>query len=238
MEMEAKLVINAEKFFSTVYTEGNTASWNIRTEHMANTVDEIIKHVSTKKRPAKVVIWQHNMHVGDSSATHMAKLGQVSLSNLLKDRYGKKNVFTIGMTTSHGTIYASPYWDKMPDLIRLPPAAANSYDALLHNVTIPSYALLFRSNDPEVEVDKNLKVVTKIKGLTFFKEMLSETRPQRTIGAIYDPNDDDSHYLDTNIGHQYDCMFHIDRTTSLIPFDLMPLSRKGVDAPKFQPFDM
>ena len=154
--MEAKLVIDAEKFFSTVYTEGQAASWNVRTEHMVNTVEEIFKHITTKKRPPKLVIWQHNSHVGDSNA--IENNGEISLSRMLKDKYGKENVYTIGMTACHGTIYASTSHDTSPDILPLRQAKEGSWESILHKINIPAHALIFRSNDFQITVDKEMKV--------------------------------------------------------------------------------
>lgn len=72
---------------------------------------------------------------------------------------------------------------------------------------------------------------------------MSETRPQRTIGAIYEPKNDVDYYTSSKLSKQFDCLIHIDRATSIIPYDVLPsvVHMEGpasVDTPKYAPFEM
>lgn len=46
-------------------------SWNLRDRHMAETLDQLVAHLNRQGKPAKVVVWEHNSHLGDARATPM-----------------------------------------------------------------------------------------------------------------------------------------------------------------------
>ena len=68
---QAHVVRNAEAYYRTMFG-GQSASWNLRDTHMADTVDLLAEHLGQTDDDAslaKLVIWAHNSHVGDARAT-------------------------------------------------------------------------------------------------------------------------------------------------------------------------
>lgn len=63
----AVIVANAERYYRVMYT-GSRASWNLRDQHMFETL-QVLR--SARGPGAKIVVWEHNSHVGDASATEM-----------------------------------------------------------------------------------------------------------------------------------------------------------------------
>ncbi|HEU5303677.1 MAG TPA: erythromycin esterase family protein, partial [Gemmatimonadales bacterium] len=74
-EQNARLVKNAEEYYRTMF-RGRLASWNLRDRHMAETLDALITHLERKGGRAKVVVWEHNSHVGDARATALGDMGE------------------------------------------------------------------------------------------------------------------------------------------------------------------
>lgn len=65
----ARLVANAESYYRAVYSNF-VSSWNIRDQHMFETLQAILDF---KENHPKAVIWKHNSHIGDASATTISK---------------------------------------------------------------------------------------------------------------------------------------------------------------------
>jgi len=56
-EQNARLAKNAEKYYRSMF-RGRVSSWNLRDQHMAETLDTLVKHLERRGKPAKVVIWR------------------------------------------------------------------------------------------------------------------------------------------------------------------------------------
>ena len=65
----ARLVKNAEEYYRSMFG-GRISSWNLRDRHMAETIDSLVTHLGQGSR-AKVVVWEHNSHLGDARFTEM-----------------------------------------------------------------------------------------------------------------------------------------------------------------------
>ncbi len=63
----ARLVANAERYYRAMYY-GSAASWNLRDEHMFDTLQDLLDFRGAE---ARAVVWAHNSHLGDASATEM-----------------------------------------------------------------------------------------------------------------------------------------------------------------------
>ena len=61
----ARVVRAAEQYYRLMY-RGSTQSWNLRDRHMFDTLQQVIE---AKGADAKVVVWAHNSHIGNASAT-------------------------------------------------------------------------------------------------------------------------------------------------------------------------
>ena len=72
-EQNARLIANAEEYYRSMF-QGRVSSWNLRDRHMAETIDALVAHIGRDRR-AKLVIWEHNSHLGDARFTEMGKQG-------------------------------------------------------------------------------------------------------------------------------------------------------------------
>ncbi|HEY8627493.1 MAG TPA: erythromycin esterase family protein, partial [Gaiellaceae bacterium] len=77
-EQSARLVRNAERYYRSLI-RGDVSSWNVRDQHMAETLDALAEHLSRAGRPARIVVWAHNSHLGDPRATDFARRGELNL---------------------------------------------------------------------------------------------------------------------------------------------------------------
>jgi erythromycin esterase-like protein len=151
---------------------------------------------SENGRPAKVVVWAHNSHVGDARATELGPQGQINLGQLARQHY-PKDVVLVGFSTYQGTVTAASRWGGAAQTKRVRPGLPGSYEALLHDVGLPAFQL--RLDDP------------KLKGL-------EAPRLQRAIGVLYLPETERaSHYFNASLTRQFDWMIHIDATKALQP---------------------
>ena len=66
-EQNCEVVIAADEYYRKCVSEpaGSQASWNARDQHMTTTLLRIQAHLSDPK----IIVWAHNSHVGDSTAT-------------------------------------------------------------------------------------------------------------------------------------------------------------------------
>ena len=69
------------------------SSWNLRDRHMAETLDALVGHLERQRgRPARIVVWAHNSHLGDARATEMGERGELNLGQLVRERHGEDAV--------------------------------------------------------------------------------------------------------------------------------------------------
>lgn len=204
-EQNARLVANAEEYMRAAFRAGGR-SWNLRDEHMAETLDALARHLGDG-RPAKVVVWAHNSHVGDARATGMAAAGELDLGQLVRERHGD-DAFLVGFTTHSGEVTAASDWGGRVERKRVLPALRGSHEALLHDVAIERGAL-----------------VTGDDGV---REVLGATRLERAVGVVYRPETERvSHYFDARMSEQFDAIIHVDHTTAVRPLDATESIREG-----------
>jgi erythromycin esterase-like protein len=195
----ARVVQNAEEYYRTMY-RGGTDSWNLRDTHMADTLDELIQHLSRGGSPAKVVVWAHNSHLGDARATDVARRGEINLGQLIRERHSGET-FSLGFTSYDGTVTAADDWGDPPQHMRVRPALADSYEALFHGVGVPNFLL-------------NLRDLGEAAGA------LTEERLTRMIGVVYRPQTERwSHYFHASMPRQFDAIIHYDRTRAVQPLE-------------------
>ena len=104
-EQNARLVRDAEEYYQQMY-RAEVSSWNLRDRHMAGTLDALIEHLDRQLPRAKIVVWEHNSHVGDARATEMGARGELNVGQLARQRYGNECVL-VGFTTFDGTVTAA-----------------------------------------------------------------------------------------------------------------------------------
>lgn len=213
-EQNARLVKNAEEYYRSMF-QSRVESWNVRDRHMTETLEQLITHLEQQGTPAKLIVWEHNSHLGDARATTMGKEGEWNVGQLVRERYGKEAVL-VGFTTYTGTVTAASNWDEPPQLKQVRPALPESYEALFHSTGLPQFWLNLR--DPNQAVGE-----------------LRQPRLERAIGVIYRPETERlSHYFQACLPDQFDAVIHIDDTHAVEPLDRMPSLESG-DPPETFP---
>ena len=203
----ARVVKNAETYYRSMYA-GQVSSWNIRDRHMAEMINGLADHLEhQRKKPAKIIVWAHNSHVGDARATEMSERGEVNIGQLVREQH--RDTFSLGFSTYDGFVTAATDWDT-PALRRaISPGFSESYEELFHHIPYKQFILNLVGNET---LDHYLKI----------------PRLQRAIGVIYRPETERlSHYYFTHLPYQFDSIIHIDNTSAVRPLVLNKEWREG-----------
>ncbi len=142
-EQNARLAKNAEEYYRTMFS-GRVDSWNLRDRHMAETLDALIAHLDQWHGGAKVVVWEHNSHVGDARATSMGSEGELNVGQLVRERYARDAVL-VGFSTYTGTVTAASDWDAPFERKWVRPALKGSYEALSRESGLKNFLLIFQN---------------------------------------------------------------------------------------------
>ncbi|MEW6735219.1 MAG: erythromycin esterase family protein [Acidobacteriota bacterium] len=206
-EQNARLVKNAEEYYRMMF-RGRISTWNLRDHHMAETLDVLASYLESQGQYSKIVVWEHNSHLGDARATERTMRGELNVGQLVREQYGNLAVL-VGFSTDHGTVTAATDWGGPAERKRVWPALADSYESLFHNVGIANFLLTLR--DEDLPSKKEL-----IEGLR-------EPRLQRAIGVIYRPETERlSHYFHARLPDQFDAIFHFDEARAVEPLERTP----------------
>jgi erythromycin esterase-like protein len=199
-QQNARLVMNAEHYYRSMF-RGRVSSWNLRDHHMEQTLEALAQHLSNMTgRPEKIVVWEHNSHIGDARATEVGQRGEWNVGQLARQRYGNDAVL-IGFTTYHGTVTAASDWGAPPQRKRVRPALPGSYEEALHQVGIARFMLPLREESAATR-------------------KLDEGRIERAIGVIYLPaSERRSHYFFARLPQQFDAILHFDETHAVEPLE-------------------
>jgi erythromycin esterase-like protein len=198
-QQNAQLVKNAEEYYRTRF-RGRVSSWNLRDSHMAGTLDALSRHLSKDGKRAKIVVWEHNSHVGDARATEVGQLGEWNVGELARKAYGDDTCL-IGFSTYTGRVTAASEWDGPAEHKFVRPGLPNSYEDVLHSVGMPRFFLPLRTPGAA-------------------RDALTAQRLERAIGVLYIPRTErQSHYFHAELPRQFDGIIHIDRTTAVQPLD-------------------
>jgi erythromycin esterase-like protein/predicted phosphoribosyltransferase len=191
-EQNARLVVDAEEYYRAMF-RGGVETWNLRDQHMAQTLDELVAHLERTGDPAKVVVWAHNSHLGDERATELAQTGQLNLGQLVRERHGDEALL-VGFTTYEGTVTAASDWGGPAERKRVRRALPGSWEELFHERGLDRFWL-----DPG-----------ELRG----------RRLERAIGVVYRPETERvSHYFHTRLADQFDAVIHLDETHALEPLE-------------------
>lgn len=197
-EQNARLVKNAEEYYRSMF-RGRVSSWNVRDRHMAETLDRLVAHFDKQGSRTKVVVWEHNSHLGDARATEMGDAGELNVGQLVRERYGRDAVL-VGFTTYSGTVTAASKWGGSAERKRVQPALPDSYEALFHDTGVPHFLLTLRDSGM----------------VTDLRERLLE----RAIGVIYQLQTERiSHYFYARLPDQFDAVLHFDETQAVEPLE-------------------
>ncbi|MGH2368793.1 MAG: erythromycin esterase family protein [Chloroflexota bacterium] len=201
-EQNARLAKNAEAYYRSMF-RGRVSSWNLRDQHMAETLDALVAHLDRQTGRTKVVIWEHNSHLGDARATEMGERGEWNVGQLVRERYGRDAVL-VGLSTYTGTVTAASDWDAPAERKRVRPAFPGSYEAVFHDTGLPRFLLPLGDDGQAVAA-------------------LREPRLERAIGVIYRPETERwSHYFQARLPDQFDAVLHFDQTRAVEPLERTP----------------
>jgi len=200
-EQNARLVARAEEYYRSMFADHGT-SWNLRDRHMADTLARLRDHLARHGDPVRVVVWEHNSHVGDARATEMGRRGELNVGQLARERW-PGTAALVGFTTYEGTVTAASTWDAPAERKRVRPALEGSYEALFH-----------AAGEPRMLVDLSRGRAAE----TLRRPML-----ERAIGVIYRPETERvSHYFEASLAEQFDAVIHVDETRAVEPLERTP----------------
>jgi protein-L-isoaspartate(D-aspartate) O-methyltransferase len=192
----ARLVADAERYYRAMYY-GSNESWNLRDQHMFDTLGALLDHYGPD---SKAVIWAHNSHLGDASATEMGTRGEFNVGQLCREKFGS-GAYLIGFGTDRGTVAAAASWDGPMEVMNVRPAHPESYERICHDAQVPAFLLHLR--EPEREA---------------LRYELEPARLERAIGVIYRPETEiQSHYFHASLPRQFDEYIWIDKTRAVRP---------------------
>ncbi|SDF08490.1 Erythromycin esterase homolog [Blastococcus aurantiacus] len=208
-EQNAAVVVDAERYHRAM-VQGSAASWNVRDVHMVDVLDRLLEHTG-----GKVVVWEHNTHIGDARATDMAPGGMVTVGQLLRERHGRGDVVLVGFGGHRGSVIAGAEWGAQMTRMSVPPARAGSLEALLHDAVGEDSLFVFPRTEQPGWLDRRLD--------------------HRAIGVVYRPERERwGNYVPTVLGERYDAFLHLEQTSPLQPLHLeradehVPLASEAV----------
>jgi erythromycin esterase-like protein len=191
----ARLIRDAEAYYRAMYYS-SAESWNLRDRHMAETLAALL---DSKGPQAKAVVWAHNSHIGDATATEAGmRRDELNLGQLVRERFGSAAAL-IGFGTHTGTVAAADDWDEPMRIKRVNPSRPDSYERLMHDSGEARFLLDLREGKREAA-----------------RAALMEPRLERMIGVIYRPETERwSHYLEAVMPRQFDAYVWFDETRAV-----------------------
>jgi erythromycin esterase-like protein len=201
-QQNARVVRNAEAYYRTMF-DGRTDSWNLRDRHMMDTLVALDEHLTQQRgRPARIIVWAHNSHLGDARATDSADRGQWNVGQLVREHFPEAQTFLLGFTTHTGTVCAADDWDSPAQFKAVVASRDDSIERVMHDVGFDRFVLPLR-HAPDA-----------------LRRELARERLQRAIGVIYRPQTERwSHYFGASLSEQFDAVVHMDTTHALQPLD-------------------
>jgi len=198
-DQNARVVRDAEEYYRTMF-RSDVSSWNLRDSHMMRSLLQLMNHLEKAHGEAKVVVWAHNSHLGDASATSMGARGELNIGQLVRAHFGEE-ALSVGFTTYGGTVTAASDWDGPAERKRVRAGMEGSYEELFHETGIPSFWLDCHGDDDA-------------------RSLLRHPRLERAIGVIYRPDTErQSHYFMASLPDQFDGILHYDRTRAVEPLE-------------------
>ena len=137
-EQNCEVIIAADEYYRKCVSEpaGSQASWNARDQHMTTTLLRIQAHLGNN---TKIIVWAHNSHVGDSTATNRGgdsfdRNETWNLGQMVRATFGPENVWIVGQYTYGGQVMAAEHWGGKHKARDLRNALPESYEAAMHQV--------------------------------------------------------------------------------------------------------
>lgn len=194
-EQNARIVTAAEQYYRVMYY-GAAQSWNLRDQHMFDTLERVLAH---RGPDSKAVVWAHNSHIGDAEFTEMGQVrGELNIGQLARARFGD-DCALIGFGTDRGTVAAASNWDEPMEIKRVRPAREDSYEGYSRDAGMDAFFL---------ETGPGQK--------TSVREALAEPLLERAIGVIYRPETELlSHYFQAELSRQFDAWIWFTETDAV-----------------------
>ncbi len=188
-KMNALAVVSAEAQHHAMVQRG-PGSWNVRARFMDNAFRRLAERYGADSRG---MVWAHNTHVGDASATEMLERGEVNIGQLLREDFGSGDVYILGFSTALGTVAAGSAWGAPMEIMEIFPPREGSLEGILYARDLDQTLLFF---DPDSE-----------------RQEWNERIPHRAIGVVYRPPHEA--YVMTVPARRYDALFFIRETRAL-----------------------
>jgi protein-L-isoaspartate(D-aspartate) O-methyltransferase len=211
------VVADAERYYREMYY-GSAASWNLRDSHMFETLKSLLAFYGPG---SKGIVWEHNSHLGDASATEMSVRGEHNVGQLCRATFGD-SAYLIGQGTDHGTVIAASDWEAPLQRMQVRPSHARSYERICHDTGIGAFALHLRAPSRRV-----------------LRDELMAPRLERAIGVVYRPETElGSHYFEAMLPQQFDEYLWIDQTHGLHPLEGARTAGRAGELPDTYPFGL
>lgn len=192
----ARVVVHAEEYYRTMYFS-STSSWNLRDQHM---FDTLLQLLDMHGGDSRAIVWAHNSHIGDASATEMSRRGELNIGQLCREQFREK-AYHIGFGLNGGVVAAASRWGGAMERKEVRPALEASYEGLCHRSQVPAFLLPLRHPAREE-----------------LREELLDPRLERAIGVIYRPESERvSHYFQAILPKQFDEYIWFDTTKPVVP---------------------
>ena len=199
-EQNALIAVNAEKYYRAMIA-GGPQSWNVRDRHMADTMERLLQFHGEN---SKVIVWEHNTHIGDARATDMVDEGMFNIGELARIEHHDKGVMLVGFGSYEGTVMAGRKWGALMQPMKLPEAKQGSWEYLLHKTGKENKLLMmddFGSNDT----------------------LMENHIGHRAVGVVYNPElEQYGNYVPTILPLRYDAFIYLDETNALHPLHIEP----------------
>lgn len=203
-EQNALVAVNAERYYRAMI-HGGPHSWNIRDRHMADTMERLLEFHG---KDSKVIVWEHNTHIGDARATDMAEEGTYNIGELARREHQDKGVVLVGFGSYKGTVIAGKSWGAKMQSMQMPEAKKGSWEYLLHRAGKENKLLImedFSGND----------------------SLMQNRIGHRAIGVVYNPQYEQfGNYVPTILPLRYDAFIYLDETSALHPLHIEPDGRQ------------
>lgn len=211
-EQNARIVRAGEQYYRAMF-RGGVASWNLRDRHMFDTLQRIMAH-----RPdARAVVWAHNSHIGNASATAMGWRGEFNIGELARKVYGEDAVL-IGFGTDRGKVAAASDWGAEMKVMQVRPAREDSWEAAFRHAGLARSLTDWRGSERKA-----------------LAPVLSHALLERAIGVIYRPDTERmSHYFEAVLADQFDAFVWFEETRAVVPL----AGGKPHGAPELWPFGL
>lgn len=193
-EQNARIVKSAEAYYRAMYSS-SVESWNLRDSHMFHTLGRLLQ---ARGDDARAVVWAHNSHIGDASATAMGARGEYNIGQLCRGAFGRDCV-SIGFGTDRGRVAAADDWGGEVRIKDVTPSRRDSWEHLFLRAGRAQSLTDWRSDE----------------GLA---AALDRRRLERAIGVIYRPETElQSHYFDARFSRQFDAFVWFEETGPVAP---------------------